>query len=146
MTWAFALSLLLASTASAQHQIVCSGEAAGGYAAFPDVCRLRSGDLFCVCYSGYDHVSTPSAGWPKGGRIMAVRSPDNGQSRGKPVVVMDTDQDDGKTWQGPVGIDPVGGACPSMVELPDGLVYCAYDEEGKGASIRGARLRVDPKG
>src|SRR6516162_671692 len=31
-TWTLALSLLLASTASAQHQIGCSGEAAGGYA------------------------------------------------------------------------------------------------------------------
>ena len=38
--WTFAISMLLAATASAQHQIVCSGEAAGGYAAFPDVCRL----------------------------------------------------------------------------------------------------------
>ena len=73
MIWPFAISLLLASTASAQHQIVCSGEAAGGYAAFPDVCRLRNGDLYCVFYSGYGHVSTPNAKWPRGGRVMAVR-------------------------------------------------------------------------
>jgi hypothetical protein len=33
-TWALTLSVLLASTATAQHQIVCAGEAAGGYAAF----------------------------------------------------------------------------------------------------------------
>jgi hypothetical protein len=32
-----------------------------------------------------------------------------------------------------------------MVELPDGLVYCVYYEEGKGSSIRGVRLRVDQK-
>src|SRR5262249_17349295 len=94
MTWALALSLLLASTASAQHQIVCSGEAAGGYAAFPDVCRLRNGDLYCVFYSGYAHVSTPNDPWPKGGRLMAVQSSDNGQTWGKPFVVMDTEQDD----------------------------------------------------
>jgi hypothetical protein len=94
MTWALAISMLLAATASAQHQIVCPGEAAGGYAAFPDVCRLHSGDFFCVFYSGYGHVSTPNDRWPKGGRIMAVRSSDNGQTWGKPVVVIDTDQDD----------------------------------------------------
>jgi len=33
-----------------------------------------------------------------------------------------------------------------MVELPDGLVYCVYYEEGKGSSIRGTRLEVDSKG
>src|SRR5438552_1706663 len=96
MTCAWAVSLLFlgASTAAAQHQIVCSREAAGGYAAFPDVCRLPNGELFCVFYSGYGHISTPSAKWPKGGRIMAVRSSDNGQSWNKPLVVIDTDQDD----------------------------------------------------
>jgi Neuraminidase (sialidase) len=331
MTWALATSLLLASTAPAQHQTVCSGEAAGGYAAFPDVCRLPDGELLCVFYSGYGHVSTPNAKWPRGGRIMAVRSPDSGKTWGKPAVIMDTDQDDrdpsvaclkdgtlllnwftphhnqvavliarstdkgktwgepvkldlkspypfacsspvrqladgslvlglyhedekknlafgatvrstdggktwkelaligekggvyldaetdvvrlkdgkllaalrsskvdmhyavsedsgktwgpvrsfgfkghcpyllrhssgvillahrlpdtalhwsadeGKTWHGPVQIDTVGGAYPSLVELPDGLVYCVYYEEGKGSGIRGVRLRVDPK-
>ena len=74
------LLMALATTASAQHQIVCSGEAAGGYAAFPDICRLQNGDLFCVFYSGYGHVSTPNDKWPKGGRIMAVRSTDNGKT------------------------------------------------------------------
>src|SRR5262249_26073306 len=54
--------------------------------------------------------------------------------------------DDGKTWQGPLAIDSVIGAYPSMVELPDGSVYCVYYEEGKGSSIRGARLRVDKMG
>jgi len=44
--------------------------------------------------------------------------------------------DDGKTWQGPVQIDSVGGAYPSMVELPNGQVYCVYYEEGKGSSIQ----------
>src|SRR5262249_54446705 len=57
-------------------------------------CRLPNGDLFCVFYSGYGHVSTPNDKWPKGGRIMAVRSSDTGQTWNKPVVVIDTDQDD----------------------------------------------------
>ncbi|HZU35122.1 MAG TPA: sialidase family protein [Gemmataceae bacterium] len=330
MALALAASVLLAGSASAQHQIVCSGEAAGGYAAFPDICRLHNGELFCVFYSGYGHVSTPNDQWPKGGRIMAVRSGDNGQTWSKPVVIMDTAKDDrdpsiaclqdgtlllnwftlqknqvavllarstdngktwsepvklhlaspypfacsapvrqlpdgslilglyheqgnaafgatiksydggktwtdlaligekagvyldaetdvvrlkdskllaalrsskvdmhyaisddsgktwgsvrsfgfkghcpsflrhhsgvillahrvpatslhwtadeGKTWNGPVRIDTVDGAYPSMVELPNGLVYCVYYEEGKGSSIRGVRLRVDKKG
>src|SRR5437870_13804398 len=94
MTWAASILLLAASSAYSQHQIVCTGEAAGGYAAFPDICRLRNGKLFCVFYSGYGHVSTPSSKWPKGGRIMAVRSSDNGQRWSKPLVVMDTNQDD----------------------------------------------------
>jgi Neuraminidase (sialidase) len=325
------LLLLVTSTTSPQHQNVCSGEAAGAYAAFPDVCRLSNGDPFCVFYSGYGHVSTPNTKWPKGGRIMAVRSSDNGKSWSKPVVVIDTDQDDrdpsvsclkdgtlllnwftlqqeqvavmlarstdqgktwsqpvtldldspypfacstpirqltggslilglyhedakknlafggtvksydggktwthlaligeksgvfldaetdvvplrdgtllaalrsskvdmhfahskdggkswgpvktfgfkghcpyflrhssgvillahrlpatslhwsideGRTWQGPVQIDSVGGAYPSMVELPTGEVYCVYYEEGKGSSIRGVKLQVDTK-
>lgn len=332
MTWALALSLFVASITSAQHQIVCSGKAAGGYAAFPDICRLQNGDLYCVFYSGYGHVSTPNDKWPKGGRIMAVRSTDSGKTWSKPVVAIDTDLDDrdpsvtclkdgtlllnwftlhrnktailiarstdngktwskpvqlkldspysfacsapvrqladgslilglycadektkktfgatvrssdggknwkdlayigekadiyldaetdvvplkdgkllaalrsskvdmhyavsedfgktwgavksfgfkghcpyflrhssgvillghrvpatslhwtadeGKTWNGPVKIDTVGGAYPGMVELPDGLVYCVYYEEGKGSSIRAVRLRVDTKG
>jgi hypothetical protein len=40
----------------------------------------------------------------------------------------------------------VGGAYPSMVKLPDGLVYCVYYEEGQGSSIWCVRLRVDTKG
>jgi sialidase-1 len=80
--------------ALAQRQIVCSGQAAGGYAAFPDLCRLPNGELYCVFYSGYGHVSMPNEQWPKGGRIMAVRSSDNGRSWTKPMVAIDTEQDD----------------------------------------------------
>ena len=57
-----------------------------------------------------------------------------------------TTNDEGKTWHGPVRIDSVVGAYPSMAELPDGLVYCIYYEEGKASSIGGVRLRVDTKG
>jgi len=92
--WAVSVLILRASTALAQHQIVCSGLAAGGYAAFPDICRLKNGDLYCVFYSGYGHVSTPNAKWPKGGRIMAVRSSDNGQNWNQSVIVIDTEYDD----------------------------------------------------
>src|SRR5437870_4328114 len=76
------------------HQLVASGKSAGGYAAFPDICRTKTSDLLCVLYSGYGHVSTPNKEWPKGGRVMAVRSSDNGRSWGKPFVVADTVYDD----------------------------------------------------
>jgi Neuraminidase (sialidase) len=329
--------LLLPSLSHAHPHIVCSGKAAGGYAAFPDICRLKNGDLFCVFYSGYGHVSIPNAQLPKGDRIMAVRSLDNGKTWSEPTVIIDTEFDDrdpsvaclkdgtlllswftyrpdqkgksevrvllsrstdqgktwseltklevdsphwfacsspvrqlpdgslilglysedaarkeafgatiksydggktwknvaligekagihldaetdviplkngkllaalrsskvdmhvslsddmgrtwgpvksfgfkghcpyflrhssgiillahrlpatslhwskdeGKTWQGPVQIDSVGGAYPSMIELPNGLVYCVYYEEGPGSSIRGVRLKVSGEG
>jgi hypothetical protein len=60
-----------------------------------------------------------------------------------PATSLHWSADEGKTWNGPVKIDTVGGAYPSMVELPDGVVYCVYYEEGKDSSIRGVRLRVD---
>jgi hypothetical protein len=63
-----------------------------------------------------------------------------------PATALHWTSDEGKTWHGPVQIDSVGGAYPSLVELPDGLVYCVYYEEGKGSSIRGVRLRVGPNG
>lgn len=91
---AWAVGLLFLGASAGQPQIVCSGGAAGGYAAFPDVCRLQNGELFCVFYSGYSHVSTPNEKWPKGGRIMSVRSLDNGKTWSKPVVAIDTAQDD----------------------------------------------------
>jgi hypothetical protein len=62
LTWTLALCLLLASTFSAQHQIVRSGQAGGGYAAFPDVCRLQNGDLYCVFYSGYGRNDSRAEG------------------------------------------------------------------------------------
>src|SRR5215471_16017105 len=129
MIWAFTVSMLLASTASAQHQIVCSGEAAGGYAAFPDVCRLRNGDLCCVFYSGYGHVSTPNDKWPKGGRIMAVRSSDNG-----------------KTWSEPVQLkldSPYSFACSAPVrQLPNGsLILGLYCEDDKTTRAFGASVK-----
>jgi Neuraminidase (sialidase) len=165
------LLLLVTSTALAQRQIVCSGEAAGGYAAFPDLCRLSNGNLFCVFYSGYGHVSTPNTKWPNGGRIMAVRSADDGKSWSKPVVIIDTTQDDrdpsavclkngtlllnwftlhqdqvaillarstdlGKTWREPVSLDlnsPYPSACSSPIrQLADGsLILGLYHEDAK---------------
>jgi serine/threonine protein kinase len=61
-------------------------------------------------------------------------------------AALDWTADEGKTWRGPVQIDTVWGAYPSLVELPDGQVYCVYYEEGKGSGIRWVQLRVGTKG
>jgi hypothetical protein len=177
--------------ALAQHQIVCAGEAAGGYAAFPDVCRLPNGDLLCVFYSGYGHVSRPSSAWPKGGRVMAARSSDQGQHWSKPVVVVDTEEDDrdpsvaclkdgtllltwftprhdssgketvvsllsrstdqGKTWGKPAEIkvdSPYWFACSSPVrELPDGSLILGLYHEDHGKNLAfGATIKSSDGG
>lgn len=86
---------------------ICGGTEAGGYAAFPDVCRTREGELLCAFYSGAGHVTMPSETWPRGGRIMAVRSADEGRTWGRPVVIADTPEDDRD---------------PSLICLPDGTL------------------------
>ncbi len=117
---------LLPAPAFAEHLVVCSGEAAGGYAAFPDVCRLPSGELVCVFYSGYGHVSKPNDKWPKGGRIMAVRSSDEGRHWSAPTVAIDTAWDDRD---------------PSVACLKDGtLIMNWFTPPADGAS--GERLAV----
>ncbi|HZO87506.1 MAG TPA: sialidase family protein [Chthonomonadaceae bacterium] len=84
---------------------------AGGYQAFPDVCRLKSGDLLCVFYAGYGHVSHPNASLPNGGRICAVRSADEGRTWSAPWMVADTPKDDRD---------------PSVCCLPDGTLLCNF--------------------
>ena len=77
-----------------QHAVISRGEAAGPYQAFPDVCRLPSGDLACVFYAGYGHVSLPNAEWPRGGRVCLVQSSDEGRTWSPPRVLFDGPQDD----------------------------------------------------
>lgn len=84
---------------------------AGGYQAFPDVCRLKNGDLFCVFYAGYTHVSQPTDKLPRGGRICAVRSQDEGKTWSTPSTIIDTPDDDRD---------------PSVCCLPDGTLLCNF--------------------
>ncbi len=96
------------------------GEPAGTYQAFPDICRLENGDLLCVFYAGYGHVSLPKPDCPKGGRICMVRS-----------------KDEGCTWTGPRVLfdDPVDDRDPHIAQMSDGTVVCTfftrYEKEGK---------------
>jgi len=84
---------------------------AGGYEAFPDVTRLRNGDLFCVFYAGYGHVSVPNASLPKGGRVCWIRSRDNGKTWTKPQILVDTELDDRD---------------PSVMQKSDGTLICDF--------------------
>lgn len=89
---------------------------AGGYQAFPDICRLKNGDLFCVFYAGYTHISQPNAQLPNGGRVCAVRSHDDGKTWGQTEIVVDTPLDDRD---------------PSVVCLPDGTLLCSFFTYGR---------------
>jgi hypothetical protein len=69
------LSMMTALSSSATSTPVISrGDAAGTYQPLPDVCRLENGDLRCVFYAGYGHVSLLRESCPKDGRIHCVRS------------------------------------------------------------------------
>ena len=94
-----------------QYQIVCEDAGAGSYEAFPDIVKLRNGDLLCVFYSGYSHVALPNERLPKGGLIAACRSTDGGKTWGKPTVVADTPLDDRD---------------PSICQLRNGTVICNF--------------------
>lgn len=51
--------------------------------------------------------------------------------------------DEGRTWHGPIEIDSVIGAYPSLVKLKGGRVFCVYYEEGANSAIRAVTLRVE---
>ena len=93
------------------HLIISRGEAAGTYQAFTDICRLTNGDLLCVFYAGYGHVSLPRNDWPKGGRICSVRSRDEGRTWSAPRVLFDGPFDDRD---------------PHIAQMRDGTVVCSF--------------------
>lgn len=101
----------VAAADAPHHQVISRGHAAGPYQAFPDVCRLPSGDLVCVFYAGYGHVSLPNAKWPRGGRICIVQSSDEGRTWTSPRVVFDGPQDDRD---------------PHIAALADGTLVCTF--------------------
>lgn len=90
---------------------LCADAGAGAYEAFPDVCRCANGDLLCVFYAGYAHVSFPNAALPRGARVCSVRSRDDGRSWEPVRVVVDTPWDDRD---------------PSITCLRDGTLVCNW--------------------
>src|SRR5205085_8361766 len=137
------------------------GEKAGVYlVAETDVVRLKSGALLAALRSSKVdlHFATSADGGRTWGKVYSSGFKGHcphflRHSSGAillahrlPATALHWSFDEGKSWQGPLQIDRVGGAYPSCVELPNGLVYCVYYEEGKGSSIHGARLKVTRSG
>jgi sialidase-1 len=90
---------------------VCRDAGAGGYQAFPDVCRLSDGRLMAVFYAGYGHVALPNAQLPKGGRVSYCTSSDEGHTWSKAETLYDGPDDDRD---------------PSIVQLEDGRLICNF--------------------
>jgi hypothetical protein len=90
---------------------VCTDGGAGGYEAFPDVCRTADGRLLAVFYAGYGHVSLPSEALPKGGRISGCFSSDEGRTWSDAFTVFDGPYDDRD---------------PSVTQLKDGRLTCSF--------------------
>lgn len=90
---------------------VCTDAGAGGYEAFPDVCRLADGRLMTVFYAGYGHIALPNAQLPKGGRISYCVSDDEGRTWSPAKTLHDGPNDDRD---------------PSIVQLKDGRLLCNF--------------------
>ncbi len=73
---------------------VCTDANAGGYEAFPDVCRLSDGRLMSVFYAGYGHVALPNENLPMGGRIAWCVSSDEGVTWSAAKILYDGPDDD----------------------------------------------------
>lgn len=114
--------------------VISRGAAAGSYQAFPDVCRLANGDLLCVFYGGYGHVSLPREDWPRGGRVCSVRSSDEGRSWTEPQVLFDSPLDDRD---------------PHVAQMSDGTVVCSfftYSPRTNGPTLCNASLVISGDG
>ena len=107
--------------------IVCSDGGAGAYEAFPDVCRLADGRLQCIFYASYTHVGVPNAQWPRGGRISACWSSDEGRTWTPAETLFDSPMDDRD---------------PSITQLKDGRLLCSFFT-AQGTQVIEAR---SPKG
>jgi hypothetical protein len=105
---------------------VCRDAGAGGYQAFPDVCRLSDGRLMCVFYAGYGHVSVPNQRLPKGGRICSCTSSDEGRTWTKAETLYDGPDDDRD---------------PSIAQLRSGQLVCNFfslrQSDGPGKPLVG---------
>lgn len=101
---------------------VCQDAGAGGYEAFPDVCRLNDGRLMSVFYAGYGHVALPNEQLPRGGRIVYCLSSDEGRTWSSPELLFDGPDDDRD---------------PSIVQLSDGRLMCNFFSLRKVSTSKG---------
>lgn len=98
-------------TAQPEWVYVCTDGGAGGYEAFPDVCRTADGRLLAVFYAGYGHIALPNEHWPKGGRVSGCFSSDEGQTWSDAFALFDGPHDDRD---------------PSVTQLKDGRLACVF--------------------
>lgn len=108
---AAATSGAAAASTAREFVTVCSDGGAGGYEAFPDVCRLPDGRLMCIFYASYTHVGVPKAEWPNGGKIAQCFSSDEGRTWSPPQTLLDSPLDDRD---------------PSITALKDGRLMCSF--------------------
>lgn len=114
----FAIGGIHLKAEAPEPRVISRGPNSGTYQAFPDLCRLQSGELFCVFYAGYTHISLPNKDWPRGGRICAVRSKDEGATWSAPEVLYDGPDDDRD---------------PHIAQMKDGTLICSFFPYRKGA-------------
>ncbi|MDB6023810.1 MAG: ribonucleoside hydrolase RihC [Verrucomicrobiales bacterium] len=107
-------------------KVISRGRLAGEYQAFPDICRSKTGELLCVFYAGYAHVSLPAPDFPKGGRICLARSDDDGNSWGDPTILYD-DANDNRD--------------PHISQLSDGTLICSFFS----FTLKGDRVHWTPE-
>ncbi|MDH4271453.1 MAG: glycoside hydrolase [Candidatus Aminicenantes bacterium] len=100
---------------------VCRDAGAGGYEAFPDVCRLQDGRLMAVFYAGYGHVSLPDERLPRGGRISYCLSGDEGRTWSEARILYDGPDDDRD---------------PSIVQLSNGSLICNFFSLRKKETVK----------
>jgi sialidase-1 len=97
--------------AHTSYKVISPGPNSLSYQAFPDACRLKNGDIVCVFYAGYNHVSFASDDCPLGGRICMTRSSDEGKTWSTPQTLFD-DADDNRD--------------PHIAQLDDGSLICTF--------------------
>ena len=110
MEWVQATNTI-ANSNDKTFKTISRGDAAGTYQAFPDICRLADGSLFCVFYGGYGHISPPKEGFAKGGRICRVKSTDEGRTWSEPRILFDGLWDDRD---------------PHIAQMKDGTLFCSF--------------------
>jgi sialidase-1 len=108
------------------YKVISRGRLTGTYQGFPDICRSKNGELLCVFYAGYSHISLPAPDFVKGGRICLVRSDDDGNSWGDPNILYDDAHDNRD---------------PHIAQLSDGTLICTFFSLG----LKGDRVRWTPE-